>query len=44
MSPLLVSKQSVAPLVLAALVPMLALMSLQIPVVELVKRLVGALL
>jgi hypothetical protein len=44
MSPLLVSKQSVAPLLAAALVPMLALLSLQIPVVELVKRLVGALL
>jgi len=44
MRPLLVSKQSVAPLVVAALVPMLAVLSLQIPVVELVKRLVGALL
>jgi hypothetical protein len=38
------SKRSVLPLALAAAVPVVAVLALQIPLVELLKRLAGALL
>jgi hypothetical protein len=44
MRPVPFSKSGVVPLVLAAIVPMLAVLSIQIPIVQLVKKLLGALI